>query len=282
MEATLTFLGSGISSLAASFSASSFTTSPSAAAGAALSVLAESLSSCGTVCGQHRDLYCLVKTHREQDIPCHFYLSLPKACDRRPRTWDLLSWEARRRLQGLPTAPFPPPLQTGGPRCEGHDPSLPPSLLRLKHTRGCKVHDDIRNGLFFRCQPVIKASPASRTLMMAGVCSMSRETLSNQLFSIRNMKTFRRLCRPLWASALSRLASSGWYLDLNLCPESGSTKKLGGDDGGWDEGEKVRTKMHIIYLYYNCVITLVTWSRNMIDMHLQIHCLPYVQQKIHS
>lgn len=47
MESTLTFLGSGISSLAASFSASSFTSSPSVAA--ALSVLAESLSSCGTV-----------------------------------------------------------------------------------------------------------------------------------------------------------------------------------------------------------------------------------------
>lgn len=61
-----------------------------------------------------------------------------------------------------------------------------------------------------------KASPASSTLMMAGVCSMSRETLSNQPFSSRKIKTFSRLQSPLWASALSRLASSGWYLDLNL------------------------------------------------------------------
>lgn len=59
-------------------------------------------------------------------------------------------------------------------------------------------------------------SPASKTLMMAGVWSMSRETLSNQPFSIRKVKTFRRLFRALWVSALSLLASSGWYLVLNL------------------------------------------------------------------
>lgn len=59
-------------------------------------------------------------------------------------------------------------------------------------------------------------SPASKTLMIAGVWSMSRETLSNQPFSIRKVKTFRRLFRALWVSALSLLASSGWYLVLNL------------------------------------------------------------------
>lgn len=53
----LTFLGSGISSLAPSFSASSFTLSPSAAA--ALSVMVESLSSCGTVYHQQ---YSTVKS----------------------------------------------------------------------------------------------------------------------------------------------------------------------------------------------------------------------------
>lgn len=46
-ETTLTFLGSGISSLTLSFSASSFTLSPSVAA--ALSVMVKLLSSCGTV-----------------------------------------------------------------------------------------------------------------------------------------------------------------------------------------------------------------------------------------
>lgn len=95
---------------------------------------------------------------------------------------------------------------------------------------------------------------------MAGVSSMSRETLSNQPFSIRNMKTFRRFCRALWASDLSRLASSGWYLDLNLCPELGSTKKWGGNDGGWDERDvKVREQMHIIYLCCNCGV--IQWHR---------------------
>lgn len=79
----------------------------------------------------------------------------------------------------------------------------------------------------------IKASPASRTLMMARVCSMSKEALSSQLFSIKNMKTFRRLCRELWASALRRLASSGWYLDLNLCPKLWSKTIV---EGQWQDG----------------------------------------------
>lgn len=84
-----------------------------------------------------------------------------------------------------------------------------------------KLH---RSTMLFK---LFETSPASRTLMMAGVCSMSRETLSNQPFSIRNTNTFRRLCRALWASALSRLASSGWYLDRNLCPELGVHNRLG-------------------------------------------------------
>lgn len=106
-----------------------------------------------------------------------------------------------------------------------------------------------------------KASPASRTLMMAGVCSMSMDTLSNQPFSNRNIKTFRRLWRPLRASAFSRLASSGWYLDLNLCPELGSTKVWGGNDGGlgWtgckSYKRKKKQKLHIQATLFE-VITL--------------------------
>lgn len=74
-------------------------------------------------------------------------------------------------------------------------------------------------------------SPASRTLMMAGVWSMSRETLSNQPFSIRKVKTFRRLFKALWVSALSLLVSSGWYLVLNLRSEF--VPERGGQGVGW-------------------------------------------------
>lgn len=87
-------------------------------------------------------------------------------------------------------------------------------------------------------------SPASKTLMMAGVWSMSRETLSNQPFSIRKVKTFRRLFRALWVSALSLLASSGWYLVLNL--GSKFVPERGEQGMGWNGSKGVTCIIHIL------------------------------------
>lgn len=110
---------------------------------------------------------------------------------------------------------------------------------------------------------------------------MSRETLSNQLFSIKNMKTSRRFCRALWASAFSRLASSGWYLVLNLCPKLGSTKKWEGNDGDWDERNvNVRENIQIIHLSHLWCQEIAL--RNTTYLHLTISSfLPGFQQIIY-